>query len=251
VIAGMVVLVLLIGVMAYKILNTKPPTVVAEPTAAPAAAPAAPSAPLAAATPPAAPRPTGIPDENLPPREAAAKPAGEVKADGKSEKSDRHHGGRSRDKGEKKGAAPDDKKGGNVVAAAAAAPEPAEKKPAKGSLDELLESATRSRGASARRDDDAPAKKVEAAPSGPLSKGAVVSGMNSVKGKISECYNQYKVPGTAMVNVVIGKNGKVSSATVTGKFAGTPTGACVEKAVKTASFPPSDGLTTPYPFQLK
>ena len=26
---------------------------------------------------------------------------------------------------------------------------------------------------------------------------------------------------------------------------------CVEQAVKTASFPPSDGLTTPYPFQLK
>jgi hypothetical protein len=54
-----------------------------------------------------------------------------------------------------------------------------------------------------------------------------------------------------MVNVVIGKNGKVTSAAVTGKFAGTPTGACVEKAVKTATFPPSDGLSTPYPFQLK
>jgi len=25
----------------------------------------------------------------------------------------------------------------------------------------------------------------------------------------------------------------------------------VEKAVKSASFPPSEGLTTPYPFQLK
>jgi hypothetical protein len=75
--------------------------------------------------------------------------------------------------------------------------------------------------------------------------------MNSVKGKISDCYQQFKVPGMAMVNVTIAKSGKVSAATVTGKFAGTPTGACVEKAVKTASFPPSDGLTTPYPFQLK
>jgi hypothetical protein len=54
-----------------------------------------------------------------------------------------------------------------------------------------------------------------------------------------------------MVNVVIGKSGKVTSAAVTGKFAGTPTGQCVEAAVKTASFPPSDGFTTPYPFQLK
>ena len=55
----------------------------------------------------------------------------------------------------------------------------------------------------------------------------------------------------AMVNVVIGKSGKVTSASVTGKFAGTPSGACVEKAIKTASFPPSDGLTTPYPFTLR
>ena len=75
--------------------------------------------------------------------------------------------------------------------------------------------------------------------------------MNSVRPKVNDCYNQFKVPGTAMVNVVIGKNGKVTSATVTGKFAGTPTGACVEAAVKTASFPPSDGFSTPYPFQLK
>ena len=75
--------------------------------------------------------------------------------------------------------------------------------------------------------------------------------MNGVKPKVQACYNQFKVPGMAMVNVVIGKSGKVTSSTVTGKFAGTPTGACVEKAVKTASFPPSDGFTTPYPFQLK
>ncbi len=75
--------------------------------------------------------------------------------------------------------------------------------------------------------------------------------MNSVKPKVAACYSEFKVQGMAMVNVVIGKNGKVTSATVSGKFAGTPTGACVEKAVKSASFPPSDGLQTPYPFQLK
>jgi hypothetical protein len=55
----------------------------------------------------------------------------------------------------------------------------------------------------------------------------------------------------AMVNVVIAKSGKVTSAVVTGKFAGTPTGACVERAVETARFPRSDGLSTPYPFLLK
>ena len=86
---------------------------------------------------------------------------------------------------------------------------------------------------------------------GALSKTALVAGLNSVRPKISACYNQFKVPGTAMVNVVIAKNGKVTKADVTGKFAGTPTGTCVEAAVKTASFPPSDGFSTPYPFQLK
>jgi hypothetical protein len=84
-----------------------------------------------------------------------------------------------------------------------------------------------------------------------LAKAAVVAGMKGVNGKVAACYAQFKVPGMAMVNVVIAKSGKVSSASVTGKFAGTPTGTCVESAVKTASFPPSDGLTTPYPFSLR
>jgi predicted Zn finger-like uncharacterized protein len=141
-----------------------------------------------------------------------------------------------------------------ATAPAPGAPAPvAEKKPAKGSLDDLLEGALnhKSGGSSSPRvQEDAP-RKAEPAGGGPLSKSAVVAGMNSVKGKVSDCYQQFKVPGMAMVNVVIGKNGHVSSATVTGKFAGTPTGSCVEKAVKSASFPPSDGLSTPYPFQLR
>ena len=86
---------------------------------------------------------------------------------------------------------------------------------------------------------------------GPMSKAALVAGLNAVRPKIHECYVRYQVPGTAMVNVVIAKSGKVAKATVTGKFADTPTGACVERAVKTAAFPPSDGISTPYPFQLK
>jgi len=91
----------------------------------------------------------------------------------------------------------------------------------------------------------------EAAPAAPLSKSEVAAGLMRVKYKVDACYDQYKVPGTAMVNVVIAKNGKVSSASVTGKFAGTPTGRCVERVVKTAAFRPSDGLSTPYAFLLK
>jgi predicted Zn finger-like uncharacterized protein len=241
-------------VMAFKVMTAKPPAPAEVATAPAPGAPApaaAPSAPVAAAAPAAA--PTTIPDEKLPPREAPkAEPEKAAKSE-KAEKSDHHHGKDHGGKDAKKGAE-ESKGAAKAVAAAPAAPAPvAEKKPAKGSLDDLLEGALnhKSGGSSSPRvQEDAP-RKAEPAGGGPLSKSAVVAGMNSVKGKVSDCYQQFKVPGMAMVNVVIGKNGHVSSATVTGKFAGTPTGSCVEKAVKSASFPPSDGLSTPYPFQLR
>src|SRR4029078_3228837 len=86
---------------------------------------------------------------------------------------------------------------------------------------------------------------------GPMSKAALVAGLNAVRPQINECYLRHQVPGTAMVNVVIAKSGRVSKATVTGKFADTVTGACVEAAVKTAAAPPLRGVRSPYPFQLK
>jgi hypothetical protein len=79
----------------------------------------------------------------------------------------------------------------------------------------------------------------------------LIAGMNAVKPQVRACYARFHVPGIAMVNVAIAKSGRVSSAQVSGKFAGTPTGACVETAVKTARFPPSDGFVTPWPFQLR
>jgi len=85
----------------------------------------------------------------------------------------------------------------------------------------------------------------------PISKTALIRGINQVRPRVAACYQTYKVPGTALVNIVIAKSGRVSSARVSGKFAGTPTGACVEAAVKTARFPASDGFSTPFPFQLK
>jgi predicted Zn finger-like uncharacterized protein len=250
-----VLLVGAIGVMAYEIL-AKPvaPEVATAPVAAAPAEPAkAPgSAAVAANMPPAAAAaPTKIPEEKLPPREEPK--SAEVKPESKAE----HHRAHVEHADKSDKAAKDSGKGARPAAAAAAAPAPVpvEKKPVKGSLDDLLEGALSHKPAAAAAkprvtEDDSPHKS-EAASSGPLAKSAVVAGMNSVKGKVGDCYNQFKVPGMAMVNVVIGKNGHVSSATVSGKFAGTPTGSCVEKAVKSASFPPSDGFSTPYPFQLK
>jgi hypothetical protein len=101
------------------------------------------------------------------------------------------------------------------------------------------------------RNDDVDLSHDEIFVAGPLSKTALVVGLNAVRPRVHACYEKHGVPGTAMVNVVIGKSGRVTSATVTGMFAGTPTGACVEQAVKTAHVPPSDGISVPYPFQLR
>jgi predicted Zn finger-like uncharacterized protein len=233
--------------MAWKVMSAKPAMLV-ETVQAPAPAPTEPVKTGPAAAEPGSAKPSTIAEENLPPREGSAEAKGEKsdKAE-KSEKSEHHHG--KGKEGGKKTSGGDEKKGGTAVAAA----EPVVPKAAKGSLDDLIDGAVTSRKGSGRprvSDDDPSAKKADAS-SGPLAKSAVVAGMNSVKGKVADCYNQFKVQGMAMVNVVIGKSGKVSSATVSGKFAGTPTGSCVEKAVKSAVFPPSDGFTTPYPFQLK
>jgi predicted Zn finger-like uncharacterized protein len=138
-----------------------------------------------------------------------------------------------------------------------AAPAPAPKKGGgkKDALDDLLNGAS----------PDAPAAKPrrEAAESGgggddsslpdQLEKSQIVQGMSSVKGKVGSCYDQFKVPGMASVNVTIQKSGSISNASVGGSFAGTPTGSCVEKAVKGAHFPKFKGsaMSLTYPFMLR
>jgi predicted Zn finger-like uncharacterized protein len=226
-----------IGFMAYKVMTTKPPELVERVEQVPA--PEQPKPPAAAAAPAEPKKPSTIAEENLPPREGSP----EAKASEKGEHE--HHHGKGHESHEAKKSGGDDKKAGSTPAPVAQA-----QPDHRSALDKLMDEGDKGNG---QRGSGHPKAAADEEPksAGPLSKGAVVAGMNSVKGKVAACYSEYKVQGMAMVNVVIAKSGKVSSATVTGKFAGTPTGACVEKAVKSASFPPSDGLTTPYPFQLK
>jgi hypothetical protein len=85
-----------------------------------------------------------------------------------------------------------------------------------------------------------------------LSKGDIVGGMNAIKGRVAGCYDQFKMTGMAMVHVTIGASGKVIRSTVNGSFLGTPTGKCVEHAVRAAIFPQStEGATIDYPFMLR
>jgi predicted Zn finger-like uncharacterized protein len=252
VIVGMLGLVGGIGFLAYRVISPKQVVVVKE---VPVPAPAPEPTKVAAKTPAEdSKKPSTIDEKDLPPRDG--QPAKEAKdgKDAKEGKEGRHHGkggGGSKDAKKASGGGEEkEKKAAGPVAAIAEPP-----KPAKGSLDDLLAGATKGGGGGGKSSkgsgDDDSKKGGGDSSAGPLSKTALVAGLNSVRPKISACYNQFKVPGTAMVNVVIGKNGKVTKADVTGKFAGTPTGTCVEAAVKTASFPPSDGFSTPYPFQLK
>jgi hypothetical protein len=63
--------------------------------------------------------------------------------------------------------------------------------------------------------------------------------MNAVSGAVTACYAGTQ--GTAAVKLTVLPSGQVQKVTVTGVFAGTPVGACVEAAVQTVSFPPWDG----------
>ncbi len=131
--------------------------------------------------------------------------------------------------------------------AAAPAPTAVSKKPGKkgDELDELLSkgSSGGGGGSSAQSEDNLPEQ---------LDRGAVLGGLSKVKPRVLACKDQFKVSGMAMVSLTIGKTGRVSSATVKGSLAGTPTGECISRAVKSASFPPFKGspLTVDYPYQL-
>ncbi len=72
-----------------------------------------------------------------------------------------------------------------------------------------------------------------------LSGGDIKTGMSAIAGKAQACYKGTQ--GTAQVKLTVSPEGKVTKVSVGGAFAGTPEAACVEAAVRTASFPPWDG----------
>jgi hypothetical protein len=83
-----------------------------------------------------------------------------------------------------------------------------------------------------------------------LTQSEIVTAMKGVQPKIQNCANQFKQPGTAMAQISVASGGRVTGATVTGKFKDTPTGACVEAAAKSAKFTPCQPMNFPWPFTL-
>jgi hypothetical protein len=68
-----------------------------------------------------------------------------------------------------------------------------------------------------------------------------------------QCYITYGVAGNASFRITISDKGQVTALQQKGDFVDTPTGACVEKAVKAVTFPETrkKSTTIDYPFMLR
>lgn len=107
--------------------------------------------------------------------------------------------------------------------------EPKKADPGDPDFDKLLQEA----GYQAKKDDQPKLERKS------LSGDDIKKGMNGVGGKVAACYAGTQ--GTASVKLTVAPSGQIQKVTVSGVFAGTPAGACVEAAVRGATFPPWDG----------
>jgi hypothetical protein len=72
-----------------------------------------------------------------------------------------------------------------------------------------------------------------------LSSDDIKRGMNAVAAQAGACFDGTR--GLATVRLSVAPSGKIQKVTVSGPFAGTAVGTCVERAVRSATFPPWDG----------
>jgi len=245
--------ILVLGYGIYKVLTAPPPgqpvVIVAPPPPPPPQAPAA-TQPGAAVPTPAATA------EAAKPAAPEVKPSAEEKPQDKGDKGkgDKGKGDKGRRKSSEttssKGSG-DTKKGSETATAPTSSgsdtptARPSGKKGGK-SLDDLLGEVGSKKGGGGEDKPAAPA----AAKLITLTQSDIVNAMKGVQPKVQACANQFKVPGTAMATIGVASGGRVNTASVTGKFAGTPTGSCVETAAKSAKFPPCQAMTFPWPFTL-
>ena len=83
-----------------------------------------------------------------------------------------------------------------------------------------------------------------------LTRAQVNAGLKSVTSRVRRCNKGDS--GIAVIEVVIGKNGRVTRSLATGAYSGTSTGKCFSRAVRRAKFPKFTGsrITVRYPFRL-
>jgi predicted Zn finger-like uncharacterized protein len=243
--------ILVLGYGIFKVVAAPPPgTPIIIQQQAPAPLPAAPAPaaqPAAPAPTPAAAEPAKPAVEEKPAATAEEKPAeksDKVKSD--KVKSDKGHRKSSEGASASKGSG-EGKKGGETASSSSSSSDSGKSsgKRSGKSIDDMLGEVGNKKGG-----DDAPKPSAPTVKLVTLTQSDIVNAMKGVQPKVQNCANQFKVPGTAMANITVASGGKVSNATVTGKFAGTPTGSCIEQAAKSAKFPPCQGMTFPWPFTL-
>ena len=98
---------------------------------------------------------------------------------------------------------------------------------------------------------DSPPKHDAPAPLPSLSQSDITRVMAEVKTRGKECARQLGQKGIAELNLVVGKEGRVTQVSVGGNVANTPLAACIEKAVRAASFPRSAGLRFDYRIDVR
>jgi len=74
----------------------------------------------------------------------------------------------------------------------------------------------------------------------------IATAMSGVKAGANACGKRFGQDGVADLGITVGKDGRVTNVVVRGKLADSPTGQCVAKAVRGASFPHNSGLKFDY-----
>jgi len=83
-------------------------------------------------------------------------------------------------------------------------------------------------------------------PAAALSPADISRVMAGVKTRSNDCARRLGQQGNAELKITVGKDGRVSDVNLGGNVAGTPLGACIEKATRAATFPASSGLRFDY-----
>jgi hypothetical protein len=65
-----------------------------------------------------------------------------------------------------------------------------------------------------------------------------------------KCFQKFTIAGTAKLKFTVGADGSIEKYEQQGDFAGTPTGECIDRAVKTVTFPRSKKGRTSFTFPL-
>jgi hypothetical protein len=106
-------------------------------------------------------------------------------------------------------------------------------------LDALLKDVQKSK-------PEPPPKREAPPPAASLSPADISRVMAGVKIRGNQCAQRLGQQGIAELKITVGRDGQVTDVHVGGKVADTPLAACVEKATRAATFPPSSGLRFDY-----